>query len=371
MDHHARRIEAVADDLVVPIMPNRPLASVEEADPVGCIRLRQNVVSGFIENEAFDPALMVYDTRYQNSQAFSPRFNLHLAEVASLLRSRFPRGARMVEVGCGKGDFFKMLAADGHFVCRGFDAAYEGDDPRIESRFLTADDRVSCDFVVLRHTLEHIRAPHTFLALLAEVFGDVSIYIEVPDVDWILRNQAFVDITYEHVNYFTRDALLALFDHASSPWGSAIFDDQYQFAIGRLGNLSAGFAESYKSDAWRHLAFGDMFPAMQSAIEDISRRLAGQRKAYVWGASTKGCMFLAQCARLGKVIGHVDFSVDVNPAKVGGFLPFSHVGIRSPAEFIANADADGLLIVANPAYVDEIRQSLASTPLANIETMAL
>jgi hypothetical protein len=371
MDHHNRRMQSAAGDLIVPTMPNRPLASPRDIDPMGRMQLRQNLTSGFIENEAFDPGLLIYDDRYQNSLAFSPRFNAHLVEVASLLRSRFPQGSRVVEVGCGKGDFFNVLAEGDYFSCRGFDAAYEGQDPRIERRFLSSDDRISCDLVVLRHTLEHIQAPHRFLAFLAEVFGDVPIYIEVPDVDWTLKNKAFVDITYEHVNYFTRAALVGLFDRESSPLSGPTFDDQYQFVIGRLGDLAAGFATSYASDAWRGLGFGDMFPAMEDLITKIDQRLGGERKAYIWGAATKGCMFLAHCARLGKVIDQVAFAVDANPGKVGGFLPFSHVCIRSPAQFIAEAEIAGLLIVANPAYVDEIRRSLAATPLASVEIIAL
>ena len=153
--------------LDVPIMPNRPLAHLADPDPVGRIALRANKASGFIENEAFDPELLVYDDRYQNSLAFSKRFNAHLSEVAELLRARFPRGTRVVEVGCGKGDFFRLLSEGDYFSCRGFDAAYEGDDPRIESRFLSADDRMTCDFVVLRHTLDASVPPTNFLHFFA------------------------------------------------------------------------------------------------------------------------------------------------------------------------------------------------------------
>ena len=357
--------------LDVPIMPNRPLAHLADPDPVGRIALRANKASGFIENEAFDPELLVYDDRYQNSLAFSKRFNAHLSEVAELLRARFPRGTRVVEVGCGKGDFFRLLSEGDYFSCRGFDAAYEGDDPRIESRFLSADDRMTCDFVVLRHTLEHIRAPHEFLAFLRDIFGDVPIYIEVPDVDWTLKNQAFIDITYEHVNYFSRLALLGLFDPSTIPEGGSLFDDQYQFVIGRLGALAQSFVESYRSGEWERLEFDRLFPGVGSSIGKIEATLKDRRSAYVWGAATKGCMFLAHCARLGQVLDSVAFAVDSNPAKVGGFLPFSHVEIRGPDQFIAEASADGLLIVANPAYEGEIRRTLTGTRLAAMEIVAL
>ena len=37
------------------------------------------------------------------------------------------------------------------------------------------------------------------------------ILIEVPDLNWIVKKQAFWDITYEHVNYFSQISLNKLF----------------------------------------------------------------------------------------------------------------------------------------------------------------
>lgn len=131
--------------------------------------------------------------------------------VARVLRERFPKGARAVEVGCGKGDFLRLLREGGWFRVKGYDAAAEGGDPDIEARFLGPADRIEADLVILRHVLEHIRKPHEFLALLREIFSGAPVFIEVPEFGWIERNSAFFDLTYEHVNCFSPVALGALF----------------------------------------------------------------------------------------------------------------------------------------------------------------
>ena len=86
-------------------------------------------VCGFVFNRAFNPALLRYGPGYDNAQAGSPRFAAHLADlVRHLVERRGVRGARIVEIGCGNGDFLRRLVtwpgADNTGI--GFDPAYRG-----------------------------------------------------------------------------------------------------------------------------------------------------------------------------------------------------------------------------------------------------
>ncbi len=89
----------------VPIIPNRPLKFIGEDESFGPVSLRKNLVNGLIENGAFDQDLIHYDSDYQNNQALSAAFEAHMRGVLEVLKARYPTGARVVEVGCGKGDF--------------------------------------------------------------------------------------------------------------------------------------------------------------------------------------------------------------------------------------------------------------------------
>lgn len=347
----------------IPVLPNGPLHSREEPQLFGDLRLQRNRALDFIENAGFEPALAVYDASYENSQAHSPAFREHMCAMAALLESNFPAGSQLVEVGCGKGDFLKLVEARGHFNVRGYDATYVGDHPCIEARFLSGEDRIAADVVVLRHVLEHISRPHRFLEMLARVFDGAPVFIEVPEYGWIIENQAFFDITYEHVNYFTPRALAALFESAPRQQGTC-FGGQYQYLLANLAELSADFSARYEDDClWEALAIGDLFPVIAARLALVEAAAGADSRVFVWGAATKGCMFLVHASERPVLFDRISAAVDVNPRKWNRFLPGSGVPIVSPKRFFQLAKAGDVLLVANPNYRSEIEATLASAGL--------
>lgn len=351
----------------VPAIPNSPLLSPDDPDPTGEMRLRRNARLDFMENAAFDPAVAVYDDRYQNSQAHSPRFLAHMVEVQERIEAHLAPGARVVEVGCGKGAFFDMLDATGRYDLTGYDATYEGDNPRIEKRYLTGADRIGADLVILRHVLEHIQAPHRFLAMLAEVFDGAPIYIEVPNAGWITQNGTFFDITYEHVNYFSQAALTGLFRQTRE--AGLLFDGQYQYVIADLDTLDPGFGAAYGSPgAWNDLSFASLFPGLAQALSAMADRVTEGRRLFLWGAATKGCMYLVHAQAAG--LAPATAAVDINPDKIGKYLPLSHVPIWPPERFMAEARSGDILMVMNPAYLPEIAARVRAEGPKGIEILA-
>lgn len=356
--------------LLIPTIPNSPLAGGAPDQSSGQLSLRKNSALDFIENAAFDPNLAQYDDNYQNSQAFSSQFQDHMKNVLELLKDRFPKGTSVVEVGCGKGDFVEMIQRDGHFQVTGYDAAYEGTNPAIEKRYLANSDRIETELVVLRHVLEHIPRPHDFLAMLKSVFGGAQIYIEVPDIKWIVDNGVFFDITYEHVNYFSRQSLSTLFGGNVTETGLC-FHDQYQYVLADLNELSGDFANQYESGAWELIDFDTLFPMLNRKIEHIDRLLSEGRRGVLWGAGTKGCMFLVHGKRLDKVVDKIAYAIDVNPNKWNKFLPSTRIPIKSKDDFFRDASPNDVLIVANPNYFDEISQDVRERLSQQIEIICL
>lgn len=355
----------------VPIIPNRPLKFVGESESFGNVALRRNDKTGLIENAAFDQQQIQYDADYQNNQALSASFEAHMQSVIEIVKARYPAGARIVEVGCGKGDFLEFLQAEGRYDVRGYDGAYEGTNPSIEKRFLTSADKLEADLVVLRHVLEHIQRPHEFLSLLAGIFDGADIYIEVPDFSWIEDNQAFFDITYEHVNYFTPDSLASLFD--STDQQGLLFGDQYQFAIGRLDAVAhAEFARAYDTEAnWAALSFADVFPDFERMIDEIETASADSG-IYVWGAATKGVMFCHHLKRLRPAtFERIKAAVDINPKKAGRFMPSVQLPILDVDSLCSQASGAELVIIMNPNYQHEIVAELEARGFPNIRTICV
>lgn len=356
--------------LRVPVIPNSPLMSAADHQVSGIIKLHSNRALGFVENAEFDPRIAKYDDAYQNSQAHSPQFLRHMTNVLEILKSEFPKGSRIVEVGCGKGSFIELVEADQYFSITGFDATYEGNNPSVIKRYLSANDHLRTDIIVLRHVLEHIKAPHTFLDMLKSVFQTGKIYIEVPNYDWIVANRTFFDITYEHVNYFSQQALSALFSDSVKKSG-LLFGDQYQFVIANISLLSEEFSAQYTDGIWDDVNFDALFPNISEEIQKIENQLVDDAKLYIWGAATKGCMFLVHCANQNRLIERIGFAVDLNPQKCGKFLPGSLVPIKSKKEFFRLARNGDVLVISNPNYKEEILAELNEHTLSKLKVIVL
>ncbi|MGM0450759.1 MAG: class I SAM-dependent methyltransferase, partial [Pseudomonadota bacterium] len=151
----------------VPVNSCILLNTREEAQqfPVGRIALGFCSTCGFIFNTAFDPGLIEYSARYEETQGFSGTFNRFHRELAQHLIDRHDlRGKRVLEIGCGKGEFLLLLSELGGNEGIGFDPGY--DEQRMQSdaakRLTFIKDfyseqysDVKADLVCCKMTLEH------------------------------------------------------------------------------------------------------------------------------------------------------------------------------------------------------------------------
>jgi SAM-dependent methyltransferase len=334
------RVLLQLDDL--PVYQNRmySTAAAARACPRGALRLELEPRSGVVHNADFDPALLTYDQSYQNEQSHSPSFRAHLDDVLDLVHRHFAGGS-ILEVGCGKGAFVELMRARGHRV-RGVDPAYEGSDPDIERALFAPGSSSGADAIVLRHTLEHIRDPRAFLALVRAANGGRGlIYVEVPCLDWILAHRAWFDFFYEHVNYFRLGDFARLFGRVVA--SGRLFGGQYLYAIADLATLRDDASlPPAEAPAWPP----DLFAALQRAGDG-----AGTARSVVWGAAAKGVMFAHHALRHGVAL---EFAIDINPAKQGAFLAGTGLEVLSPAQGLARLRAGDRVHVMNSNYLDEI-----------------
>src|SRR6516162_10239652 len=101
----------------VPTLCNRLCASEAEAAnvPRGDISLTYCLDCGHVVNSAFDQARVNYDGRFENSLSFSPRYRQYADATAQRVINRYGlNGKRIVEIGCGSGDFLRLLCGAGN-----------------------------------------------------------------------------------------------------------------------------------------------------------------------------------------------------------------------------------------------------------------
>ena len=338
----------------IPAMQNKLFSRRDEAlmAPTASLELIQDE-TGLVFNRMFDPDLVLYDDNYQNDQGFSPQFQAHLGAVYELccgyLKSK---DSLVVDVGCGKGGFVELLRSKG-INAIGFDNAYQGASPYIRKAFFSADSHEKGDLLTLRHVLEHIPAPWDFLDGIAAA-NDYKglLYVEVPDLEWILEKRAYFDLFHEHVNYFRIEDFYHRFGDGVV-LGSKSFGGQYLSVVINL--------ESVRN--CHVLSKGEVDQALATAFGQLSQyeksnyaSLLDRSEVVIWGAAAKGVVFAAKAPSI--IRSKIKFAIDINPSKQDCYMPASGVQVLEPSMGLSRLNPSSLIVIMNPNYEQEIKQSL-------------
>lgn len=340
--------------------------------PRGDIHLMFCRSCGMIYNAAFDPQRVAYAPDYENALHGSPRFERYARELAShLLKTYALHGKPVAEIGCGDGHFLRLLRASGVGPAWGTDPGFRSngrangeDGVTIVRQEFSADVfPEAVNLVCCRHVLEHIPAPQPFLdqVLALASRGDAVVYFEVPSASFTLRHGGVWDILYEHCSYFTPPSLVRLFSAAGFRVvrTCAAFGKQYLQIEARPDSRNIAPRVEETPHQLEQLAAGvDRFrQEYQSVFErlrsQLTERLERDERVVVWGAGTKGTMFLNALDD----VAQIEYAVDVNPRKTGTYLPCSAQQIVSP-QSLREIRPDAV-VVLNPLYQAEITQSLA------------
>jgi hypothetical protein len=329
----------------VPVFQNKvyPTREAALAADFGTVELVQSKSSGFIFNRAFNPALMNYDINYQNEQSNSEVFKDHLAFVMKLLKGFGIDNKKVVEIGCGKGVFFDMMLEDG-IDCTGFDPTYEGENPKIIKEYFDESyNDINADVIIMRHTLEHIPNPFSFINEIASANNYKGmLFVEVPTFDWIQQKSAFWDIFYEHCNYFTESSLSSMFHDAQT---GSFFGGQYIYLWADLSKLKDTITE------WSFTPQSVL--TFNGTINSYMQLLNKGQKFAVWGAGAKGSTFLNLLDPKGEYVKYV---VDINPAKQEKHIACTGHNIFSPS--VLKEQPVDAVIVMNENYLTEIKSMI-------------
>jgi len=346
--------------------------------PRGDIRLALCRRCGHVFNLAFDPDAVAYSEAYENSLHFSPRFQRYMMRLARHLVARYDlHHKRILEIGSGKGDFLRLLAQLGDNRGIGFDPSYDpdkGDDGDSERLQFIQDyysERYSsydADLICCRQVLEHLAAPTAFLATIRRAIGTrcgTALFLEVPNALFMFRDLSVWDIIYEHVSYFGATSLcrgleLGGFDVRAV---CEAFEGQFLWAdvlSSPQGTPGSVIAHDLEPVAPYVSAFATRYlERVARWREDLDQLCEIGMRVVVWGAGSKGVMFLnALNAQDG-----IAYVVDINPRKRGMYVAGTGQMILPPRALVSYRP--DVVIVMNPAYETEIRQTLRELGLSS------
>jgi SAM-dependent methyltransferase len=358
----------------IPVLCGVHWADAETAatSPVGRMVLAHCPSCAYVRNLAFDPSMMVYDTTMDTNLHHSPAFQAFSAELVKHLSDRYAlAGKRVLDVGCGQGEFLRELCHSAECTGTGYDAMYAGREGPDGSGAVFHNGHAprgsalpEFDMVTSRHWFEHIEDPFEFLVDLRERAGNREVYgyLEVPDAGYDLSTAGW-EVIYPHVSYFDAYPLVRIVERAG--WRvedtGTLFGGMFRFIEmsanadeePRRGRPSlpglmerdrqlaslGGFRERHQAE--RH--------AWRNRIGDLVK--SGARPV-LWGAGSRGVQFLTFAdpdRRLSAV-------VDVNPRKWGRYLPMTAHRVDAP--YSLSVLKPEVVIITNPSYRSEIDEHL-------------
>lgn len=351
------------------LMPSREVAT---SYPKGDIALGFCPECGFVSNTLFNPLVHEYSTQYEETQGFSPTFRAFHTKLASSLIEKYDlRHKKVVEIGCGKGEFLTILCEMGENEGIGFDPAFvkERNPAHANAKIEFIQDfysekysNVQADFFCCKMTLEHIANTAEFVRTVRRAVGNrlsTTVFFQVPDLIRVLKDFAFWDIYYEHCSYFSAGSLSRVFREAGfevlETWTD--YDDQYLMISARPSSeilpptpLETECPKIVAAEIEVFLArYNERVTYWSRQIRDLK---SDGRRAVVWGSGSKGVAFLTGL-NTGDAIEYV---VDINPYRQGKFMAGTGQQIVGP-EFLQEYKPD-VAIAMNPIYQSEIQQDL-------------
>jgi SAM-dependent methyltransferase len=360
----------------VPVFCNVQWSDREQARraPQATLEIVACTACGHAFNAAFDPGRVPYSPAYDNSQHFSATFREYATRLADRLIDTYGiRQKSVVDIGCGRGDLLMLMAQRGRNRGFGFDPSV---DPAT-TEALKADVTLSREYfarehatdlapalVCCRHVLEHVFDPLQFLVSLRYSLagaGAPLLYLEVPSGEHLLRSAGLWDYIYEHYSYFSRNSLEIVLRAAG--FEALRIDEDFggQFLCAEArpmaGSREAPTVRGPVIDSVDITVAAKRMRAKISGWREWAESLsASGRTATIWGAGSKGVMFLNLLGL--SAPDPVDFAIDQNPNKSNRYIAVSGQVILAP-EALARRDVDEV-VVMNPIYRDEILTRLGT-----------
>ena len=269
------------------------------------------------------------------------------AQFARFVRQCSLGGKKVVEIGCGRGEYLSVLRAAGvdavglEHSAASVAACREAGLQVVEGFVGAAGDTIPggpFDGFMILNFLEHLPDPNATLAGIHANLTDAAAgLVEVPNFDIILRERQFAEFMSDHLCYFTAETLTI----ALSTSGFDVVSTSEEFH-GYL--LSALVRKRRPLDL---SAFTEQQARLRDGMHAYLRRF-GPKRVAIWGAGHQSLALMA----LLDVAPAIRYVVDSAPFKQGKFTPATHLPIVPPSAL--DTDPVDAVVVIAAGYSDEV-----------------
>jgi len=289
-----------------------------------------------------------YYKKVIRASAFSEEMKkFRLKQFKSWIKEFNLTNKKILEVGCGKGEYLEILSNAGADAY-GIEYSRESVDYCINenlnvTRGFLGDKNSDIgnkkyDGFMCLSFMEHWPEPNKVLDRLSKNLNEGSIgLIEVPNFNMILEEGLYSEFIADHLIYFTRETLIFTLQlngfevlSCNSIWHNYILSAVVRKRVKTNLDFFEGFKDKVKHDLD---AFIEKFPENRVAI---------------WGAGHQALATIS----LTKIEKNIKYIVDSAVFKQGKYSPSSHIKIVSEEELMKDS-VDALIIMAG-SYSDEI-----------------
>ena len=306
----------------------------------------------------------------------------HLMETYHLENRKF------LEVGCGQGEFIKVLT---EFPVQVYGMEHKADlvelavksgltvwqeFPERSDQIFAEGEKGKFDVFLSFNFLEHQPEPDVMLrAIHRNLTDDGMGLVTVPALEYILEKGSYYELIRDHIAYYSFGTLRGLLERN----GFAVLEEELinRDTISMIVRKVPDRADATGGPACPESgAVPEKLVSMEPLVRgydrvsremrELTEKLAVEKQNLaIWGASHQG-FTLAATTFLGKAAAYM---IDSAPFKQGRFAPASHLPIVAPEHFFEEP-VDEVLIVA-PGYTDEIAGIIRRRFGAQVQVMTL
>lgn len=250
-------------------------------------------------NESFRYEDVPYNDNPNRMYNASKEWQEYLTIAIDKLAETLPDNPTIIEIGCGEGHFLHSLSTKfdtGRFI--GFDPNGQVNKKHsIEfyKEFFTPAihmEQFKPDLIICRHVIEHLTQPLALFQPIMKIANSndkaVKLFIEVPCIDNLYKNQRISDFFYEHISNFNNLSFTGFINRLAGEllYLGKGYGDEVIFAC-----IKSKFNDN------QHVSTADNFyhsviKSKQEIHSQLALLLNENKKVAIWGGTGKSASFI-------------------------------------------------------------------------------
>lgn len=305
--------------------------------------------------------------------------NLRESQYRHLIDTYDLEGKKFLEVGCGRGEFLKVLTG---FPVEAYGIEHRpslvklaGEDGlHVTEGFAETEDTMlgghgPYDVFLSFNFLEHQPYPGVMLDCIYNNLTESGMgLITVPSLEYILKYDGYYELLRDHIAYYTFDTLRCLLeDHGFQVLEEEVVNRDTLSVIVRKKSRENKKDENHAAVSRINImGLEESLTDIGRQMEDLCKKLEGEGKSLaVWGASHQGFTLAATTV----LKEYARYMIDSAPFKQGRFAPASHLPIISPDDY--HKDPVDVILIVAPGYTEEIADSIRNGFGQQVRILAL